>query len=54
MDLLQVAKLYCSGKPAINMKALAAELEAVTGGIIVHRTGGSVLLYRGDAYTPVP
>lgn len=30
------------------MKLLAAQLEAATGGIVVHRSGGTVFLYRGD------
>lgn len=30
------------------MKALAGALEVATGGVVVHRTGGSVLLYRSD------
>ena len=44
----EVAKLYCGGKPGVNMKAMAEALERETGGIVVHRSGGSVFLYRGD------
>lgn len=47
---VQVAKLYCGGKPGVNMKAMAEALERETGGVVIHRAGGSVFLYRGDAY----
>lgn len=49
---LQVARLYCHGKFAANMKLLVQQLEEVTGGIAVHRAGGTVLLYRGDDWQP--
>jgi hypothetical protein len=47
-----VARLYCHGKFAANMKLLVQQLEEVTGGIAVHRAGGTVLLYRGDDWQP--
>lgn len=31
------------------MKAIAENLEQETGGIVIHRSGGSVYLYRGDS-----
>lgn len=34
------------------MKLLEQQLEAVTGGIVVHRAGGTVFLYRGDDWQP--
>ena len=46
--LLQVARLYCHGKHAANMKLVAQQLEELTGGVVVQRAGGTVLLYRGD------
>lgn len=49
---MQVAKLYCGGKAGINMKAMAATLEQETGGIVIHRSGGSVFLYRGGNHDP--
>lgn len=46
--ILQVAKLYCGGKAGTNMKLMAEALERETGGIVIHRSGGSVYLYKGD------
>jgi hypothetical protein len=34
------------------MKLLEQQLEAATGGIVVHRAGGTVFLYRGDDWQP--
>lgn len=48
----QVARLRCHGKPAANMRLLEAQLEAATGGVVVHRTGGTLLVYRGDGWQP--
>lgn len=45
-----MAKLYCGGKAGVNMKAMAEALERETGGVVIHRAGGSVLLYRGDGW----
>lgn len=44
----EIAKLYCGGKAGINMKEIVDRLEERTGGIVVHRAGGSVFLYRAD------
>jgi RNA-binding protein YhbY len=44
----EIAKLYCGGKAGINMKEIVDRLEEKTGGIVVHRAGGSVFLYRAD------
>lgn len=49
---LQVARVYCQGKFAANMKLLEQQVEKVTGGIIVHRSGGTMLVYRGDDWQP--
>ncbi|KAL4433090.1 hypothetical protein ABPG77_006517 [Micractinium sp. CCAP 211/92] len=46
----EVARLHCHGKHAANMKLLVQQLEEATGGIVVHRAGGTVLLYRGDSW----
>ena len=43
---MQVAKIHCSGKPSTNMKKLAVDLENETGGIIVSRKGGTILLFN--------
>ena len=50
---VQIAKIYCSGKPASNMKRLAEELERSTGGVIISRSGGSILLLRPEEITSV-
>lgn len=44
----EIAKLYCGGKAGINMKEIVDRLEEKTGGVVVHRAGGSVFLYRGN------
>jgi RNA-binding protein YhbY len=41
-----VVKLRCSGRPSYNMKQLAHELESKTGGTIIFRSGGSIILYK--------
>ena len=48
--MMQVARVYCHGKHAANMKVLVQQLEAATGGMVVHKAGGTVLLYRGDGW----
>eukprot|EP00889_Picochlorum_renovo_P006991 jgi/Picre1/34021/NNA_001498.t1 len=45
----KIAKLHCSGKPANNMKQLAHELEVATGGRVIFRSGGSILLLKHQA-----
>jgi len=40
--------LRCDGRPSANMKLLAQELEDATGGLVIHRTGKKILLYRGQ------
>ena len=32
------------------MKVMVEDLERETGGIVVHRSGGSVFLYRGENF----
>lgn len=41
-----VVKLHCSGRPSHNMKQLANDLESKTGGTIIFRSGGSIILYK--------
>ena len=48
MLFVQVVKLRCAGKHAVDMKALAASLEQRTGGVVVHRSGGTVFLWSGE------
>ncbi|KAK9828915.1 hypothetical protein WJX72_002774 [[Myrmecia] bisecta] len=48
----EVVRLYCHGKHAANMRVVAEQLEKQSGGIIVQRAGGTILLYRGPGYIP--
>ena len=50
----QIAKLRCEGKHAANMKLLVAQLEERTGGIVVHKAGGTVFLYRAEPWPRAP
>lgn len=36
------------------MKQVAEDLEKEIGGIVIHRTGATVLLYRGLTWSPSP
>ena len=40
-----VVKLRCSGKRANDMKVLASELEEQTGGTVLFRSGGTIILH---------
>ena len=40
-----VIKLHCSGKHANDMKRLADELEERTGGSVLFRSGGTIILH---------
>ena len=40
-----VVKLHCSGKRANDMNALASELEERTGGSVLFRSGGTIILH---------
>lgn len=44
----KVVKLHCSGKPSHNMKELANDIEMKTKGIILFRSGGTIILHQPD------
>ncbi|KAL6771450.1 hypothetical protein ACKKBG_A26440 [Auxenochlorella protothecoides x Auxenochlorella symbiontica] len=44
----EVVRLRCAGKPAADMKSLAQALETATGGQVVYRSGGTIILHRGQ------
>jgi RNA-binding protein YhbY len=46
----EVARLYCHGRPAADMKALADALQKATSGVVIHRSGGSIYVWRGDCW----
>eukprot|EP00252_Welwitschia_mirabilis_P002066 TRINITY_DN119_c0_g3_i1.p1 TRINITY_DN119_c0_g3~~TRINITY_DN119_c0_g3_i1.p1 ORF type:complete len:905 (-),score=189.46 TRINITY_DN119_c0_g3_i1:514-3228(-) len=48
----EVVKIKCEGAPARNMKRTHDQLERRTGGYVVWRSGGSIVLYRGVNYQP--
>ena len=41
----RVVKLHCSGKRANDMKTLACELEERTGGSVLFRSGGTIIIH---------
>ncbi|KAL3644366.1 hypothetical protein CASFOL_012298 [Castilleja foliolosa] len=46
----EVVKLKFEGPPLMNMKRTHEFLESRTGGLVIWRSGGLVVLYRGMAY----
>ncbi|KAH9607925.1 hypothetical protein KSS87_013999 [Heliosperma pusillum] len=46
----EVVKLKFEGAPGFNMNRSHEILESKTGGLVIWRSGGSVVLYRGLAY----
>lgn len=44
----KIVKLHCSGKPSNNMKQLAIELEDKTKGVVIFRSGGTIILHKSD------
>ncbi|KAA8523255.1 hypothetical protein F0562_009678 [Nyssa sinensis] len=46
----EVVKLKFEGPPAMNMKRTHEMLENKTGGLVIWRSGSSVVLYRGMTY----
>ncbi|CAM6108277.1 unnamed protein product [Calypogeia fissa] len=45
-----VCKIKCKGVPTMDMDHLARVIEDKTGGVIIHRTGGVIFLFRGRNY----
>lgn len=48
----EIVKFRCEGSSAINMKRTHELLERRTGGLVIWRSGGSIVLYRGLNYEP--
>lgn len=48
----EIVKFKCEGSSAMNMKRTHEFLERRTGGLVIWRSGGSVVLYRGLNYEP--
>ncbi|KAK8938675.1 hypothetical protein KSP39_PZI011364 [Platanthera zijinensis] len=46
----EVVKLHIEGPPALNMKRTHEILEEKTSGIVIWRSGSSIVLYRGLTY----
>ncbi|XP_057968683.1 CRM-domain containing factor CFM3, chloroplastic/mitochondrial isoform X2 [Malania oleifera] len=46
----EVVKLKFEGPSAVNMKRIHENLERRTGGLVIWRSGSSVVLYRGMSY----
>ncbi|KAL7589479.1 hypothetical protein Lser_V15G38860 [Lactuca serriola] len=46
----EVVKLKFKGPSAMNMKRIHESLESRTGGLVIFRSGSSVVLFRGMAY----
>ena len=49
LNTSKIVKLHCSGKPSNNMKQLANELEHKTKGLVIFRSGGTIILHKADA-----
>uniref|UniRef100_A0A453E6L7 CRM domain-containing protein n=1 Tax=Aegilops tauschii subsp. strangulata TaxID=200361 RepID=A0A453E6L7_AEGTS len=45
-------RVKCLGVPTVDMQNVCRELEDKTGGLIIHRHGGLLILYRGRHYHP--
>ncbi|KAF2292774.1 hypothetical protein GH714_028118 [Hevea brasiliensis] len=45
-----VCKVRCKGIPTVDMDNVCRHLEEKTGGVVIHRVGGVVFLFRGRHY----
>ncbi|KAL9245315.1 hypothetical protein vseg_018980 [Gypsophila vaccaria] len=48
----EAVRIKCMGVPTIDMKNVRTQLEDKTFGMIIHRHGGLLVLYRGRNYKP--
>ncbi|XP_058084543.1 CRS2-associated factor 1, mitochondrial [Magnolia sinica] len=48
----EAVRIKCLGVPTVDMKNVCTQLEDKTGGAIIHRKGGTIVLYRGRYYNP--
>ncbi|KAG0494715.1 hypothetical protein HPP92_005709 [Vanilla planifolia] len=46
----EAVRIKCLGVPTVDMKNVCDQLEEKTGGLIIHRHGGQLILYRGRHY----
>ncbi|XP_010937032.1 CRS2-associated factor 1, mitochondrial isoform X2 [Elaeis guineensis] len=48
----EAVRIKCLGVPTVDMQNVCTQLEEKTGGLIIHRHGGQIILYRGRHYNP--
>ncbi|ONK73955.1 uncharacterized protein A4U43_C03F1310 [Asparagus officinalis] len=48
----EAVRIKCLGVPTVDMKNVCTQLEEKTGGLVIHRHGGQIILYRGRHYNP--
>lgn len=49
---VEAVRIKCLGVPTLDMQNVCAQLEEKTGGLIIHRHGGQIILYKGRHYNP--
>ncbi|XP_065864797.1 CRS2-associated factor 1, mitochondrial [Euphorbia lathyris] len=49
---VEAVRIKCLGVPTVDMKNVCTQLEEKTFGKIIHRHGGTLVLYRGRNYNP--
>ncbi|KAJ7567231.1 hypothetical protein O6H91_02G137800 [Diphasiastrum complanatum] len=51
----EIVKVKCEGASALNMRKIHQDLERKTGGLVIWRSGGAAMVYRGEDYSgPAP
>ncbi|XP_078180019.1 CRS2-associated factor 1, mitochondrial-like isoform X1 [Carex rostrata] len=48
----EAVRIKCLGVPTVDMENVCTQLEDKSGGVIIHRRGGQIILYRGRYYDP--
>ncbi|CAL5003794.1 unnamed protein product [Urochloa decumbens] len=48
----EAVRIKCLGVPTVDMENVCHQLEDKSGGLIIHRQGGQLILYRGRHYNP--
>ncbi|GJN39551.1 hypothetical protein PR202_gb28676 [Eleusine coracana subsp. coracana] len=48
----EAVRIKCLGVPTVDMENVCHQLEDKSGGLIIHRKGGHLILYRGRHYNP--
>ncbi|KAG9445483.1 hypothetical protein H6P81_016823 [Aristolochia fimbriata] len=49
---VEAVRVKCLGVPTVDMKNVCTQIEEKTGGKIIHRQCGLIILYRGRNYNP--